>query len=79
MEKSVLEATQHARGQMANRYNKRFLIQDFPIDSIVSLRIPKQDRSTLDLPQLYARIVAQPYKAFKLSLAFWAAYILLVN
>ena len=43
---------------MANRYNKQFMIETFEIDDIVSIRIPKKDRSTLDHCRLYARVVA---------------------
>ena len=43
---------------MANRYNKRFMIETFEINDIVSVRIPKKDRSTLDHCRLYACVIA---------------------
>ena len=61
VEESILDAVQHARTKMANRYNKRFHIDHFEVNSIISLRIPKEDRATLDLPRLYARVLAQPH------------------
>ena len=61
VEESILSAASHARSKMAQRYNKRFVIENFENDTIVALYIPKEDRATLDLPRLYARIVAQPH------------------
>ncbi|KAF8422259.1 hypothetical protein EV426DRAFT_176299 [Tirmania nivea] len=61
MEASVGSSIQHSRIQMANRYNKRFQIESFEVNAIVSLHIPRQDRGTLDYPRLYARILAQPH------------------
>jgi len=42
---------------MANRYNKRFVIENFVTDTVVIIRVPKEDRGTLDHPRLYARVV----------------------
>ena len=62
MKESVLAAGVQARNQMANRYNKRFIIDNLETDAIVSLRIPKEDRSTtLDYPRLYACVLQQPH------------------
>lgn len=62
IEESVLGAAHHTRAKMANRYNKRFSAIIFENNSIVALRIPKEDRGTLDLPRLYARVVDQPHE-----------------
>ena len=61
VEESILDAAAHARTKMANQYNKRFQIQSFEDNTIVSLRIPKEDQATLDYPRLYARILGQPH------------------
>jgi len=61
IEESVLAAVARARNQMANRYNKRFIIENFEISAIISLRIPKEDRGTLDYSRFYARVLAQPH------------------
>jgi len=62
IEESVLGAAHHTRAKMANRYNKRFSAITFENNSIVALRIPKEDKGTLDLPRLYARVVDQPHE-----------------
>ncbi|RPB18931.1 hypothetical protein L211DRAFT_769075, partial [Terfezia boudieri ATCC MYA-4762] len=46
---------------MANRYNKRYVIESFEPNTVISLRIPKEDRGTLDHPRLYARVIGQPH------------------
>jgi len=46
---------------MANRYNKRFAIETFVTDTVVTILIPKEDRGTLDHPRLYARVVDQQH------------------
>ena len=61
MEESVVAAQDKARSQMANRYNQRFVVERFEIDDIVSIRIPKEDRSTLDHCRLYGRVIAYPH------------------
>jgi len=60
-EESVLDAQNHARSQMANRYNRKFQIDSFEKHAIVSLKIPKQDRGTLDYPRIYVRVLGQPH------------------
>ena len=61
IEQSVLAAGARARNKMANQYNKHFVIDNFETDAIVSLRIPKEDRGTLDYSRLYARVLQQPH------------------
>ena len=46
---------------MATRYNKRFVIETFDPNTVVSLRIPREDRGTLDYPRLYAQVLEQPH------------------
>jgi len=46
---------------MATRHNKRFVIETFERNTVVSLRIPREDRGTLDYPRLYAQVLEQPY------------------
>jgi len=46
---------------MANRYIKCFVIENFEIGTIISLRIPKEDRDILDYSHLYTCILAQPH------------------
>ena len=51
---------------MANRDNKRFMIETFEINDIVTIQIPKKDRSTLDHCRVYAYVIAcqhdKPYQ-----------------
>lgn len=61
-EESILSAAQKARDDMANRYTKRFVIETFAPDTIVTVRVPKEDRGTLDHARLYARVINQPHR-----------------
>ncbi|KAF8426085.1 hypothetical protein EV426DRAFT_594975 [Tirmania nivea] len=65
---------------MANRYNKRFQIESFEVNAIVSLHIPRQDRGTLDYPRLYVRILAQPHPGrYQLQNSIWDIRSLISN
>ena len=46
---------------MAHRYSKRFVIETFAPDTIVTVRVPREDRGTLDHAKLYARVPDQPH------------------
>jgi len=61
-EESVLSAQQKARDNMADRYSKRYAIEIFTPDMIVTVRIPREDQGTLVHARLYARVLNQPYQ-----------------
>ena len=60
-EESILAVSERTRNQMANRYNKRFVLETFATDTVVTIRVRKGDRGTLDHPRLHARVVARPH------------------
>jgi len=60
-EESIIPAAQKARDQMATRYNQRFVIETFEPNTVVSVRIPREDRGTLDYSRLYAKVLEQPH------------------
>lgn len=46
---------------MVQKYSKRHDIQHFQIGDIVSLKVPRIDRTSTDNRRLYARILDEPY------------------
>ena len=56
---------------MKIKYSKRHNIQHFEVGDIVSLKIPREDRTSTDNRRLFARILAEPfshrYKVLTLS------------
>jgi hypothetical protein len=55
------EATQNARTKMAQKYSKKHTIQHFDIGDIVSLKVPREDRTSTDNRRLFGRILEEPY------------------
>ena len=54
-------ATQKARTQMMQKYSKRQDIQHFEVGDIVSLKVPREDRTSTDNRRLFGRILDEPY------------------
>jgi hypothetical protein len=46
---------------MVRKYTKKHDIQHFDIRAIVSLKVPREDRTSTDNKQLFARILDEPY------------------
>ena len=46
---------------MAKKYSKKHDIQHFDIGDIVSLKVPREDRTSTDNRRLFARILEEPY------------------
>ncbi|KAG0138280.1 hypothetical protein HOY82DRAFT_596549 [Tuber indicum] len=60
-----------ARARSSNKYNKKYTIERFLVGDIVSLKIPREDRSALDPPTIICRIMAESYpNRYKLQTAF---------
>jgi hypothetical protein len=55
------KATQNARAKMAQKYSKKHNIQHFDIGDIVSLKVPREDRTSTDNRRLFGRILEEPY------------------
>ena len=55
------KATQSARVKMVQKYSKHHDIQHFDIGAIVSLKVPKEDRTSTDNKRLFACILEEPY------------------
>ncbi|KAF4632748.1 hypothetical protein G7Y89_g5377 [Cudoniella acicularis] len=55
------ESTLRARAQMVQKYSKRHDIQHFEVGDIVSVKIPREDRTSTDNKRLYGRELAEPY------------------
>ena len=46
---------------MIRKYTKKHDIQHFKVRAIVSLKIPREDRTSTDNKRLFARILEEPY------------------
>jgi hypothetical protein len=46
---------------MARKYTKKHDIQHFDIRAIVSIKVPREDRTSTDNKQLFACILDEPY------------------
>jgi hypothetical protein len=46
---------------MIQKYSKRHNIQHFDIGAIVSIKVPREDRTSTDNKRLFARILEEPY------------------
>ncbi|KFY03974.1 hypothetical protein V490_00036 [Pseudogymnoascus sp. VKM F-3557] len=57
----AIAATQRARVAMIRKYTKKHDIQHFDIGAIVSLKIPREDRTSTDNKRIFARILEEPY------------------
>jgi hypothetical protein len=55
------KATQSARIRMAKKYSKRHDIQHFEVGAIVSIKVPREDRTSTDNKRLFARILEEPH------------------
>ncbi|RFU29545.1 hypothetical protein B7463_g6793, partial [Scytalidium lignicola] len=55
------QSTQNARIRMVEKYSKKHDIQHFKIGDIVSVKIPREDRTATDNRRLYAQILDEPY------------------
>lgn len=55
------KSIQKARIRMVERYSKKHDIQYFEIGDIVSLKVPREDRTATDNRRLFGRIFAEPY------------------
>ena len=54
-------STQKARARIVRKYTKKHNIQHFEVGDIVSLKVPREDRTSTDNRRLFARILAEPY------------------
>ena len=57
----AIVATQRARISMVRKYTKKHDIQHFSIGAIVSIKVPREDRTSTDNKRLFARILEEPY------------------
>ncbi|KFY31908.1 hypothetical protein V493_00696 [Pseudogymnoascus sp. VKM F-4281 (FW-2241)] len=55
----AVAATQRARVSMVRKYTKRHDIQHFDIGAIVSIKVPREDRTSTDNKRLFARILEE--------------------
>jgi hypothetical protein len=46
---------------MIRKYSKRYDIEHFKIGDIISIKIPREDRTSTDNRRLFGRILAEPY------------------
>jgi hypothetical protein len=60
IEKAIV-ATQKARVSMMRKYTKKHDIQHFDIGAVVSLKIPREDRTSTDNKRVFARILEEPH------------------
>ncbi|KFY44142.1 hypothetical protein V495_03620 [Pseudogymnoascus sp. VKM F-4514 (FW-929)] len=57
----AIVATQRARISMVRKYTKKHDIQHFDIGAIVSIKVPREDRTSTDNKRLFAQILEEPY------------------
>ncbi|KFY98789.1 hypothetical protein V498_01230 [Pseudogymnoascus sp. VKM F-4517 (FW-2822)] len=57
----AVAATQRARVSMIRKYTKKHDIQHFEVGAIVSIKVPREDRTSTDNKRLFARILEEPY------------------
>ncbi|KFY31858.1 hypothetical protein V493_00729 [Pseudogymnoascus sp. VKM F-4281 (FW-2241)] len=57
----AIAATQRARVSIVRKYTKKHDIQHFDIGAIVSIKVPREDRTSTDNKRLFARILEEPY------------------
>ncbi|KFZ20705.1 hypothetical protein V502_03049, partial [Pseudogymnoascus sp. VKM F-4520 (FW-2644)] len=57
----AIAATQRARVSMIRKYTKKHDIQHFNIGAIVSIKVPREDRTSTDNRRLFARILEELY------------------
>lgn len=57
----AIAATQRARVSMIRKYTKKHDIQHFDIRAIVSIKVPREDRTSTNNKRLFARILEEPY------------------
>ena len=55
------KATQRAKLRMMQKYSKHHTIQHFNIGDIVSIKVPREDRTSTDNRRLFGRILEEPY------------------
>lgn len=55
------KSTQKARAKMVQKYSKRHDIQHFEIGDIVSIKVPREDRTATDNRRLFGRVLEEPY------------------
>ena len=57
----AVEATQRARISIVRKYTKKHDIQHFDIGAIVSIKVPREDRTSTDNKRLFAQILEEPH------------------
>ena len=57
----AIAATHRARVSMIRKYTKKHDIQHFDIGAIVTIKVPREDRTSTDNKRLFARILEEPY------------------
>jgi hypothetical protein len=55
------ESTRIARARIVKKYSKRHDIQHFEVGNIVSLKVPREDRTSTDNRRLFTCILEEPY------------------
>jgi hypothetical protein len=50
-----------AKARMVKKYSKRYDIQNLQVGDIVSLKVPREDRTSTDNRRLFTRILEEPY------------------
>jgi len=62
--------TAKARQRSANKYNKRHTIEAFSPGDVVSIRVPREDRTATDPYRIFCRVLAVPHhNRYKLQTA----------
>ncbi|KFY81192.1 hypothetical protein V499_00018 [Pseudogymnoascus sp. VKM F-103] len=57
----AIAATQRARISMIRKYTKKHDIQHFDIGAIVSIKVPREDRTSTDNKRIFTHILEEPY------------------
>ncbi|OBT63404.1 hypothetical protein VE03_07128 [Pseudogymnoascus sp. 23342-1-I1] len=57
----AIAATQRARISIVRKYPKKHDIQHFDIGAIVSIKVPREDRTSTDNKRLFTQILEEPY------------------
>jgi hypothetical protein len=55
------KATHRAKLRMMQKYTKQHTIQHFNIGDIISIKVPREDRTSTDNRRLFGRILEEPY------------------
>lgn len=54
-------ATERSRIRMMRKYSKHHTIEHFEINDIISIKIPKEDRTSTDNKRIFGKVLEEPY------------------